>query len=1083
VTQSPPSPKPRVPRLTSLEASILVLFFFSGASALIYEVVWVRQLTNVFGGSAFAIATVLAAFMAGLALGSTLLGRFIDRRGHPLVVYGVLEAGIAVWALALPALLGALDRLYVGIYQGAHPGFHTLSLIRFILSFLVLLPPTTLMGGTLPVLGKLLLRERAGLGVRAGILYGINTLGAVLGTFAAGFFLLPLLGMRGTTWTAVCVNLGVALLAVGLSRRIPIAAVSVPPEQLPAPSSPGTSPRLRRAVLAVYAASGFAALAYEVAWTKTLSMILGTTNYAFTSMLATFLLGLALGSLLFGRLADRSRRVEALLAEVQLLIPLFALLTIPILEKLPQLFVDAFPHLHTWAAQEGYRILLAASTLFLPAVLMGGTFPLVTRVYVGDRSNTGRDLGVLYAANTVGAILGSFLAGFVLIPALGRQNTILAATLVNVAAAVFLLVSVSWRRVPGPYRWATTAAAVLLVPAVSIGLRPWNPRIMASGAYLYAPLMKPGTSIEEGLEGSNLFFYEESTEATISLWQSDAVTSLRTNGKVEASSHGDMATQRLISHLPLFYHSGEPRRALMIGLASGISVGSLLTHPLDHVDTVELMPSMLHAARYFDAYNHNCLDDPRLDVILNDGRNELLLTDKKYDVIVSEPSNPWIAGVGSLFTREFFELTKSRLAPGGVVCQWVQTYQFRDEDLRTILATFRDAYPYLHMWEGAAGDLILVGSEEPLVLDLDRVRAELQGPPGEDLAEVEILPLPQLLGYFVTDRDGISEWVGDWPRRVTDDNLYLEYAIPRHMFEKGVAVNVLTFLGVHKPVEGILKPGQADSTLVAGIARYRRAHETALRAFFHQPAPGQPQDPEQLAALAYSEAPDELVARSVYSRHVNDEAIEAFLADNKPEALEIFRKVSEIGNREERALALNNMGAIYYEASDWDSARVTWEACLAEEPNFPIVNYNLALLLAKQGEHDRAIDLLRRAIIYEPENAGSRNNLAYYLALEDKDLDEAEQQARRAVALDPDPNIRDTLGFVLLKRGEWPEAARILDSVVQENPSAMETWLRLGMARAGEGKRDQARAAFETVIRESNDEELTRQAREEMNRL
>src|SRR5262245_32909070 len=436
LASEPSRPAPQKSAMSTAEFLALGLFFVSGASALIYEVVWSRDLTNVFGGSAFAIATVLAAFMAGLALGSTVFGKAIDRRGRPLAVYGVLEAGIGLWAIILPTLFHVLDHVYGGLYRSLNPGFYALSLVRFALCFLVLLVPTTLMGGTLPVLGKFLLQNRETIGQRAGLLYGVNTLGAVLGTAVGGFFLLPTLGLRNSTLLAVAINLAVAALAILSSLRFPRLGQEPTAAPVTTPRPVETSRNLDRAVLLVYAASGFAALAYEVAWTKTLAMILGSTNYAFTSMLTTFLLGLSLGSFVFGRIADRSRRPETVLAVVQLGIPVLALATIPILAALPQLFVNGFQKLQgSWSALELYRMALAGLTMFLPTILMGATFPLVTRLYVG-RKDTGNRLGRLYAANTLGAILGSFLTGFLLLPWIGRQNSILAATFVNLAATL-----------------------------------------------------------------------------------------------------------------------------------------------------------------------------------------------------------------------------------------------------------------------------------------------------------------------------------------------------------------------------------------------------------------------------------------------------------------------------------------------------------------------------------------------------------------------------------------------------------------------------------------------------------------------
>ena len=1067
-----PSPEQRGARagLSPLESAVLALFFLSGASALVYEVVWTREFTTVFGGSAFAIATVLAAYMAGLALGSTVFGRSIDRRGHPLLVYGLLEAAVGVWALLLPAILHFLDGVYGGIYRAMEPGPYALALIRFVLSFAVLLVPTTMMGGTLPVLGKLLFRNWKGLGTRAGLLYGSNTLGAVLGTVVGGFFLLPGIGLNGSTYVAAVFNGVVAVAAVLLARAFPFRSAPPSPEAAaPAPRASAlpadpSGAGLRRTVLWVYAASGFAALAYEVAWTKTLSMVLGTTNYAFTSMLATFLLGLSLGSLLFARLADRYGRPESLLALVQAGIPLFALFTIPIMGHMPQWFVDAFPHLNgSWFKIETFRVLLAGSAMFIPTVLMGGTFPLVTRAYV-NRSQTGRSLGALYAANTLGAIGGSFLTGFVLVPWLGRQNSILAASLVNVAAAILLLAVLGRRRVPGAIRWGLAVVVLGMVPATILGFQRWNPLVMASGAYLYAGELGKYPSIEESAAGADILLYDEATEATVSVWQTEQVTSLRTNGKVEASTHGDMITQKLISHLPVFYHAGEVKDGLMIGLASGISVGSLLTHPFERVETVELIPSMVDVAGWFEDFNRRCLDDPRHKLIINDGRNYLLLTREKYDVIVSEPSNPWIAGVSALFTRQFFELTKQHLKPGGVVCQWVQIYQYTEADLKTMLATFIDAYPYVHLWRAAPGDLILVGSLSPLHFHLDQAEASLNGPVGDDLRQIEVLPLSQLLAYYLTDRDGIQHWVGDWPKRVTDDNLYLEYAVPRHMYDLSGQVNMMVLQDELKPVTPILEPAPTDSSLAESIDRFRRARILTLRARFRGQIPPGTRNLDEALGLAMEIEPREILTRTLLSHDINERGIQKLLNGQSAPAETYFLRAARIGDSLEKGLALSNIGTIKFQAGDLDSAQVYWDEARATTPVYPTLSFNLALLAARRGNYAEAVKQYAEVVHWSPGNARALGGLAYNRALLGRDLDQALVEAKRAVALSPVANNLDTQGFVLIKLERWKEAEKVLERAVNLAPDQMAMLLHLGMARAGSGAVDGARTAFQAVV-------------------
>lgn len=740
---------------------------------------------------------------------------------------------------------------------------------------------------------------------------------------------------------------------------------------------------MRRVVLWVYAASGFAALAYEVAWTKSLTMVLGTTTYAFSAMLTTFLLGLSLGAFLFGRLVDRLGRPTALLAVVQALIPLTAVATIPILGRLPQIFVDLYPSIAgNWVGVESLRFLLSGATMFVPTLLMGAMFPLCTRVYI-DHRHEGRSLGTLYAANTVGAILGSFTAGFILIPFLGRQNTILAATAVNIAAVALILISLRWRNVPTGYRavigGAAAASVIFLVaPTPWSPLERWDPRVMSSGSYVYADSLSKESNILESMKDLDLLFYDEATEGTVSVWHGQYAISLRTSGKVEASSYGDMITQKLLSHLPSLYRKGSGGSAVMIGLASGISVGALLVHDFEHVETAELIPSMRRVAEIFGPFNGYCLDDPRHELVLNDGRNHLRLTDRTFDVIVSEPSNPWIAGVGSLFTQEFFELTRKRLAPGGVVCQWVQMYQFSEDNLRTVLATVVDAFPYVHVWNGAAGDLILVSSNDPLTIDPDRMATLMNGPFGDDIASLEILPLEQFLSYFITDREGLLRMLDGWEERVTDDNLYLEFAVPRHMFSSRPTASPFIFDRHRQRVLDTLGWSQDDADAEL-IERYHAARWAAYRVLHRAPLPGNTTVTRFLEA-GLQGAPREFSSRRILSGMLNETAIQDLLAGEVETATAGFLQAIRIGDAGERALALNNLGTIAFRAGGMDSARAYWERSLALQPAFTTVSYNLSVLAAREGNSREQMDRIRHGLRFNPNHAPSLNNLSFVIA-------------------------------------------------------------------------------------------------------
>ena len=1059
---SPRRKSSSAPSLGPIDLVILGLFFFSGASALVYEVVWSRLLTYTFGGSAFAIATVLAAYMAGLALGSAWFGRIIDRKGHPLRVYGLLEGAIGLWALLFPFVLDGLDSLYALMYQSMNMGSLGLNAVRFIFCFGLLLIPTTMMGGTLPILGKLLLNSPTNLGSRAGLLYGINTLGAVVGVAAGGFLLVPFLGLSGATGVAVLINVVIALAAVMLAKKVPYQQPAAQENAKQESALPLNS--LRKAVLFLYAASGFAALAYEVVWVKVLSMILGNTTYAFTAMLTTFLLGLALGAFVFGKIADRFGKTTSLLIVVQTAIPVFALLTIPLLERLPEMWVNGFEAASSsWFGVELFRFSLAALVMFVPALLMGGTFPLVTRVFV-DKKNMGGSLGTLYAANTVGAILGSSLTGFVLVPLLGRQNSILTATLVNLAAAVVLLSVVGIKKLPPVHRWVTGVLLVSLLGAGYLGIKPWDPVTMASGAYYYPVQIKEKGSIEEYFKDGRLIFYKESTEAAISVFQNLHIKSLRMNGKIDASTHGDRRTQKLLAHIAGLYHGGRDQETVVIGLASGITVGSLLTYPVKQVDCVELVKGVEEAAAKFSEYNRDCLNDPRFNLIINDGRNQLRLSEKTYDIIISQPTNPWIAGVGALFTKEFYQLTKDRLNPGGVACLWIQLYHMREQELQAALGTFLDEFPYVQAWYGNPTDLMLVGSMEPKTIDLDLLRNYLGTPVGEDLEFLEVLPPENMFGYFITDQDGLRQLVGAESRRVTDDNLYLEYSIPRNMY---------TTEGLFAPSDfrrflssPALAMSPADPMLAAGAKKYQTAHMMTLEVLNGRAVRSTAADSPFRRALVL--APESALARKELGHDLNEQGLAALSEGNLAAAKQIFWDAARASDKAECSLAWNNLGYIAFAEGLHDSARVYWQRAQKCEPFHPNVAFNLGILYSSSKEYDAAAKQYEIALAADPDNADVLNNFAFSLGQSGQHLDRAANLAERAVELDRNSNTLDTLGWVLALSGSWDKAQTALAEAVQLDGTNGEAWLHLGEAQIGAGNKAAAKSSLERAIQAGN---------------
>ncbi|HSD79985.1 MAG TPA: fused MFS/spermidine synthase, partial [Solirubrobacteraceae bacterium] len=754
-----------------------------------YEVVWLRWLVQLFGATTLAVSTILTAFMGGLALGSWLGGRAAPRLARPLRAYGLLELAIGAYALLLPLTLDAVPPLLARLGATEASSFGALSLARFGLAGALLLLPTACMGATLPILAQALATEAGRLGGRVGRLYAVNTAGAVVGTAAAGLALLPAVGVSVTNRLAVALNLAVGLAALAAAGRLPAPA---PAPGGPAPASGPAGPAPRRVAvtaLAAVAASGALAMVYEVGWTRALALVLGSSVYAFTVMLTTFLVGLAAGSYVAARRVDRLAEPGLALAVVQLGIALAALAGVAGLGELPWLFLRLF----AWSEGRhgvllALEFLLSGALILGPALLSGAVFPLAVRLAAAGRASAGRVVGRLYALNTVGAIAGSFAGGFLLLPAAGIRGTLVLAIVVNLGCALAVLLLVGARRAVLMPLAGAIAALALAVPALAPA---WPALTMSSGVAVYARSLAPlsRAQFEARRRRVQLLFYEEGLTTTVSVERDGRAVFLRVNGKTDASSGVDMPTQVLLGHLPVLLHPA-PRDAVVIGLGSGVSVGAALRHPLARVTVVELEPAVVTASRFFDDVSGRPLADPRTRLVVNDARNFLLLTRERVDVIVSEPSNPWMTGAASLFTREFFELARARLRPGGVFGQWVQLYSLAPETLRTIVATFAAVFPHAAVFQTASGDTVLVGSLAPIHPDFGALAARMAAPAvAADLRRVGIAGPDDLLVRLVLDAEDVPRFAHGAVVN-TDDNAHVEFTAPRTLYVDAVAENV-----------------------------------------------------------------------------------------------------------------------------------------------------------------------------------------------------------------------------------------------------------------------------------------------------
>ncbi|WP_410953124.1 fused MFS/spermidine synthase [Pseudomonas sp. S1(2024)] len=769
--------------LLALPATLL---FLSGAAGLVYQVLWIKQLSLVVGVEVHAVATGISAFFAGLAVGGLLFGRWADRLQRPVRLYVVLELAVAV--LGLGATLGLAHAAGPFARLEASAG-----LLAWVLPFVLVGVPALLMGGTLPVLVRALAPACGQLAEAGGRLYAANTAGAIAGTLLAAFVLLPRLGVSGSACAAASLNL-LAALGAWLARRRDTA--------LTPPAQATSMPRSAQARLAIslYCVAGGVALGYEVVWSQSIVPFMSTRAFAFAVVLATYLGGLLAGSALYARRADRIRDPWGLFGLLIAIAGLLAMLQLAGLGRwlvLAQTQAEFFALQLTGSELAGMCARFAVAALcmvFLPTTLLGAAFPLALRLAV-DSGHVGRDVGAVVALNTLGGIVGVLLTGFVLVPHLGLVRAL--GVLASVAAVVGLVAA--WRgqgvRRPasvavGLVALATVLVALLTPPQQLAGLLPGA----RNGQLTYYHEGKGGTVavVTQGREGQTFSrLYIQGVSNT-----GDAMPSLR--------------YMRLQALLPLLIHNGEPRSALVIGFGTGITAGAMLRYPgLNRPVVAELLPEVLQAAPHFKG-NYAAVVDPRLDIRLRDGRRELLRSEERYDLVTLEPPPPSAAGVVNLYSRDFYQLAAARLQRGGLMAQWLPLPTQNDEDSRSLVRSFIDVFPHASLWTTEFHEMLLIGSLQPLQLDVPRIRQRLaQVPVAEALAEVGIDSPQALLATWVTDRVGLQRYAAD-ALPVTDDQPRIEYAPWVRPREITRVLPTLLALRVAPPLQGA-EPGFATA--------------------------------------------------------------------------------------------------------------------------------------------------------------------------------------------------------------------------------------------------------------------------------
>jgi len=744
--------------------SLLVLFFLSGISSLIYEICWVRQATLTFGVSVYAYSTVLTAYMGGMAIGSYIIGKQAARTSRPLRLFAGYQIGLAALGLLAPFALDEMTPLYTSIARQLTPGTTVLTALRLFMSLLVLAPPAICIGATLPVMSQAYARRNGRVGQDIGGLYAANTLGSVLGCVLAAVFLIRLLGLRETTLLAASLNVAIAGVTWWSTRTRTGTTFPNPKQRRVRRSTPSAPhPAALRFLLWAYALSGFTSLGYEVAWARIVSLHTVGAVYSFSIMLAVFLSGLVVGGLL-GTWWVRRRRVSMLhFGSLELGIGLLAILALFAFSQLPKLRLeDVFPR-YSIAAEVAFEGLLSFITLFPVTVLMGTVFPVVSSLYTTERTEqVGLKIAQVTALNTAGSILGSLLVGFVVIPALGLQNSTLALAGLNlgIGAVALWFFNPYTGPVSRPHRTKHARTESTENNSAKTRLRLITGAVLALAA-VAVTLLPPARYLgywEDTAE--HLIFYEEGVETTVAVFEASSRNPKfsTVNGRVEVPT--DILSLRafyLLGHLPPMLRPGA-QDGLMLSFGNGIATGALASHSIPAIEVVELAPEMVEAAHVYAEENRHILQYPGLRVHIEDARNFLLQTDRQYDIITTDATHPSNASSWTLFTIEFYRQIERHLAADGVFLQWVPLHSMAIADYLSILRTSQSVFPNATLWYTGGSHTLLLTTPEPLT---DAYLEEALQAAYDEPAVLQDLGGPEEIArYWIMNSEQLREFAG-----------------------------------------------------------------------------------------------------------------------------------------------------------------------------------------------------------------------------------------------------------------------------------------------------------------------------------
>ncbi len=940
---------------------IAILFFISGAVGLAYEVVWVRQLSLLLGVSIYAVSAVLVAFMGGLGIGAEMFGRKLDRGMSPVRLYALLEIGLGVYVLLFPRIYTLLEKVYLFAHGGVEGATFYVITLRFVLAVTALIIPTILMGGTLPSIVRYfaISSDKGRYGGLAGALYAVNTLGAMTGCVLAGFALIEALGLTGTMQVGAAINIlaGVAAWLIAGEKSW---TVSRPDNLEKTSGDKEPEPDSNASLYILYGISGFCALALEVLWTRLLILLLNNTTYAFSLILSVFLLGIGFGSAFVSAGPTRTReRGVGLFAMFQIGVGVMAIASLAGM-AINRSIIDALNHSIDAGgaiAQSlpGGESMVSALMFSLFVVtpctfLMGAAFPMVMDAVSSGKEKVGGEVGRLYAMNITGCVAGSVVAGYMLIPAFGIQNSIIAVAWVSVLSGLWLVVTRA--REMG-------RAGMILAFAVCV---PMTISFAIKSDIVYV------LSAQKLDEGSVIEFYEEGPSATVLISRQETdlsagrkpVKRLWINGDHIAGAFREaLQLERLQAHIPLLLHK-NPKTALVICFGTGSTAGAALTHELDSVTAVDISREVFDAGHGFAEGNLDVMNSPNLRIVEEDGRNYLLTTKNKFDFITSEPPPPSNAGIVSLYTKEYYQICKTRLNKGGIISQWIPLHHLSDEDIRSLVASFMSVFPKAAMWY-TKWDAMMIGAEDEIPVDLERIKKEMEKPGVlSSLDGIGITDEFQIVATYMMGPKQISEYI-DGIEPLTDDKPRVEFTAPR-VHTRGVVIKGenLNKILEHRAMPPVVNASEED---IAKLKKYFESEGVFYRAQVEL-NDGNKRAAAKLFRKALQVNPDNQDARYAYIM-LNLQAMYASLdggrADLGLEMLDATEKLDTRGSFRPQFKFLRGM--FLANAGNMVEAGVELSAAVKLDENYFMAIVNLAGLYGTQlGQPEKAKQLYNKAL-------------------------------------------------------------------------------------------------------------------------